>query len=283
MLAKRSATALSFTWLSRGLLYLVLLVGAAAMVIPFLWSITTSFKSSVEVFEQPAFWVPFPPNLSAYEKILERLNFPLYTLNTIKVAGLITLGQLITCSLAGYAFARLKFPGRDLLFVLFLATMMVPVAVTLIPNFVVMSRLKWVDTHLGLVVPYLGSAYGTFLMRQFFLSFPSELEEAARLDGCNPLTFYLYILLPNSKPILAALGLMTFQWAWNDFLWPLIMINSDSQRTLQLGISYLLNDNYIDWPLLMASSVLTNLPIVLLFFFTQKQFVQSLKLSGIKG
>ena len=161
--------------------------------------------------------------------------------------------------------------------------MMVPAAVTLIPNFIVMSRIGLVDNHLGLILPFVGSAYGTFLMRQFFLSFPDELEDAAKLDGCNPLDFYYHILLPNSRPILATLGLMTFQWAWNDFLWPLIMINSESQRTLQVGLSYLRNEHYIDWTLLMAASVLTNLPILALFFIAQKQFVQSIKLSGLKG
>jgi ABC-type glycerol-3-phosphate transport system permease component len=161
--------------------------------------------------------------------------------------------------------------------------LMVPAAVTMIPNFILMSRLKLVDTHLGLVLPFIGSAYGTFLMRQFFLNFPGDLEDAARLDGCNPLGFFYHILLPNSKPILATLGLMTFQWAWNDFQWPLIMIRSDSVRTLQVGLSYLQNEHYINWTLLMAASVLTNLPIIILFFITQKQFVESIKLTGMKG
>jgi len=270
-------------WIGKPFVYTVLILGALVMIIPFVWSVTTSLKSSTEVFSTPPFWIPFPLNFSAYGEMLERVKFGLYSFNTLKVAGLITIGQLITCSLAGYAFAKIKFPGRDIIFVLFLATMMVPAAVTMIPNFIIMSKLKWVDTHLGLILPYLGSAYGTFLMRQFFLSFPSELEDAAKLDGCTPISFYYRILLPNSKPILAALGLMTFQWAWNEFQWPLIMINSESKRTLQVGLSYLLNEHYINWTLLMASSVLTNLPILILFFLTQKQFVQSIKLSGLKG
>ena len=149
------------------------------------------------------------------------------------------------CSLAGYAFARIKFPGRDTLFVMYLVTMMVPATVTMIPNFIIMSRLGWVDTHLGLIIPALGSAFGTFLMRQFFLSFPADLEDAAKLDGCNPFSFYWRILLPNSKPIMATLGVMTFQWVWNDFQWPLIMINSESKRTLQVGLSYLLRNNFV--------------------------------------
>jgi multiple sugar transport system permease protein len=214
---------------------------------------------------------------------MERVNFGQYALNTLKVASLITIGQLITCSMAGYGFAKIKFPGRDKIFLLFLATMMVPAAVTLIPNFVVMRELKLVDTHAGLIIPFLGSAYGTFLLRQFYLNFPDELEEAAKLDGCNPFTYYLYILLPNSKAILSALGLLTFQTFWNEFQWSLIMINTESKRTLQVGLSYLLNENYINWPWLMAASVLTTLPILVLFFLTQKQFVQSVRFSGLKG
>ncbi|HRL11675.1 MAG TPA: carbohydrate ABC transporter permease [Aggregatilineales bacterium] len=263
--------------------YAVLIVGALMMVMPFVWSITTSLKPQAQLFINPPFWIPWPPDFSAYSELMERVNFGQYALNTLKVASLITIGQLITCSMAGYGFAKIKFPGRDKIFLLFLATMMVPAAVTLIPNFVVMRELKLVDTHAGLIIPFLGSAYGTFLLRQFYLNFPDELEEAAKLDGCNPFTYYLYILLPNSKAILSALGLLTFQTFWNEFQWSLIMINTESKRTLQVGLSYLLNENYINWPWLMAASVLTTLPILVLFFLTQKQFVQSVRFSGLKG
>jgi multiple sugar transport system permease protein len=263
--------------------YTVLIAGGLIMLLPFLWSIATSFKQPDQVFTLPPFYVPWPLDFSAYAQVLDRINFGLYALNTLKIASLVTLGQLVTSSLAGYAFAKIDFPGRNVIFLLFLATMMVPAAVTMIPNFIVMRNLQLVDTHAGLIVPFLGSAYGTFLMRQFYLGFPDELKEAAELDGCNPLTFYLWILLPNSKAILTTFGLLTFQWAWNEFLWALVMINSEYKRTLQVGLSYLLNENYINWPWLMAASVLTTLPILLLFFVAQKQFVQSLRLSGIKG
>jgi multiple sugar transport system permease protein len=263
--------------------YTVLIAGGLIMLLPFLWSIATSFKQPDQVFTLPPFYVPWPLDFSAYAQVLDRINFGLYALNTFKIASLVTLGQLVTSSLAGYAFAKIDFPGRNVIFLLFLATMMVPAAVTMIPNFIVMRNLQLVDTHAGLIVPFLGSAYGTFLMRQFYLGFPDELKEAAELDGCNPLTFYLWILLPNSKAILTTFGLLTFQWAWNEFLWALVMINSEYKRTLQVGLSYLLNENYINWPWLMAASVLTTLPILLLFFVAQKQFVQSLRLSGIKG
>ena len=270
---------LSFKWL----VYLVLALGAASMLIPFLWSVVTSLKMPNEVFSTPVYKIDWPLNFQAYTEMIQKLPFLTYSLNTVKVAGLITIGQLFNCSLAGYAFAKIKFPGREFLFMVFLVTMMVPSAVTMIPNFIIMSKLKLVDTHAGLILPFIGSAYGTFLMRQFFLSFPSELEDAAKLDGCNPLTFFWHILLPNSKPIMATLGLMTFQWAWNEFQWALIMIRTDGNRTLQVGLSALQNEHYINWTLLMAASVLTNLPIIILFILAQKQFVESIKMTGLKG
>lgn len=263
--------------------YGVLIFGAIIMLAPFVWSIVTSLKPQAQVFTTPPFSIPWPPDFGAYQEVFSRINFDRYALNTLKVSSLITIGQLVTCSMAGYAFAKLRFPGRDKIFLLFLSTMMVPAAVTMIPNFIIMRELRLIDTHAGLIIPFLGSAYGTFLLRQFYLNFPDAIEEAAKLDGCNPLMFYVYILLPNSKAILATLGLITFQWAWNDFQWALIMINSESKRTLQVGLSYLLNENYINWPWLMAASVLTTLPILVLFFLAQRQFVESMKFSGIKG
>lgn len=263
--------------------YLILGIGGLIMIAPFLWSVATSLKPASQVFANGAFAIPWPPDFSAYTDVLARVSFGRYALNTIKVAGAITIAQLITSSLAGYSFARIEFPGRNIIFLVFLATMMVPAAVTLIPNFITMRSLGLIDTHAALILPAVGSAYGVFLMRQFYLSFPGELEDAAKLDGCNPFTFYLYVLLPNSTAILAALGLLTFQWAWNDFQWPLVLINSEAKRTLQLGLSYLLNENYINWPWLMAASVMTTLPILVLFLLTQKQFVQSVRMSGIKG
>jgi multiple sugar transport system permease protein len=270
---------LSFKWL----LYLVLSLGAITMLIPFLWSVVTSLKAPNEVFSTPAFYISWPLNLSAYKEMIERLPFLTYAWNTVKVASIITIGQLITCSLAGYAFAKLKFPGRDFIFLLFLATMMVPSAVTMIPNFITMSKFKLIDSLSGLILPFIGSAYGTFLMRQFFLGFPSELEDAAKLDGCNPLMFFWHILLPNSKPIITTLGLMTFQWAWNEFQWALIMTRTDAHRTLQVGLSALQNEHYVNWTLLMSASVLTNLPIIILFIIAQKQFIESIKMTGLKG
>lgn len=260
-----------------------LVFGAITMIIPFIWSVITSLKSAENIFSHSAFWIQFPPDFSAYKQIWNRVPLLLYAGNTLKVALIVTIGQLATSSLAGFAFARLKFPGRDKLFFFYIATMMIPGMVLLIPNFVVMKNLGAINTHWALILSAVGSAFGTFLMRQFFLSFPSELEDAAKLDGCNPLMFYWHILLPNSKPIMTTLGLMAVQFIWNDFQWPLIVLNSPSKRTLQLGLSYLMSEYYTDWTLLMAASILTLIPIIVLFFAVQKYFVQSFKFTGLKG
>ena len=263
--------------------HLILLTGAIIMITPFVWSLLTSFKPAGAVFTHSAFWIPWPPDSSAYVEILDRLPFIKYALNTLKISVLVTLGQLVTCSLAGYAFAKIRFPGREKMFLAYIATLMIPGAVVMIPNFIVMRNLGWVDTHTALIIPAIGSAYGTFMMRQYFLSFPDELEDAAKLDGCSPPKFYWYILLPNAQPILATLGVMAFQGTWNDFQWPLIILNSESKRTLQIGLSFLTSEYHTDWTILMAGSILTILPIIVLFFFAQKYFVQSVKLTGLKG
>ncbi|GAP12857.1 ABC-type sugar transport system, permease component [Longilinea arvoryzae] len=261
----------------------ILTIGAITMILPFVWSLLTSLKSSENVFAHSAFWIQFPPDFSAYKQIWQKVPILTYTLNTLKVSLIVTVGQLLTSSLAGYAFAKLKFPGRDKLFVFYLATMMIPGTVLLIPNFVIMSKIGAVNTHWALILSAVGSVYSTFLMRQFFQSFPSELMDAAKLDGCNPFGFYWNILLPNSKPIFTTLGLMAFQGIWNDFQWPLIVLNDQKLRTLQVGLSYLNSEFYTDWNLLMAGSILTMLPILILFFCVQKYFVQSFKLTGLKG
>ena len=279
---KKNGTNLS-TRIFRLITLFILITSSITMLIPFIWSLTTSLKTPENVFSQSAFWIEFPPNFDAYIEIWEEIPLLKYAFNTLKVALIVTTGQLITSSLAGFAFAKLKFPGRDKIFLFYITSMMVPGVVLLIPNFIIMRTLGAIDSHWALILSAICSTYGTFMMRQFFLSFPSELEDAAKLDGCNPLQFYFHILLPNAKPILTTQGLMAFQFIWNDFQWPLIVLNSESKRTLQLGLSYLMSDMYTDWTLLMAASILTLLPIIILFFAVQKYFIESYKLSGLKG
>ncbi|NTV36324.1 MAG: carbohydrate ABC transporter permease [Anaerolineaceae bacterium] len=253
------------------------------MIVPFIWMVTSSLKDQTQLFAWPPQFIPNPFRWENYTEVLGKIKFGLYGWNTLKITTAVTIGRLITASLAGYAFARLRFPGKNFIFILTLITMMIPSQITMIPNFIIMRNLGLVDTHLGVILPQLADPFGIFLMRQFFLSFPSELEDAAKLDGCNPLMFYLTILLPNSKPILATLAVMTFQGVWNDFLWPLVMLTSEGNRTLAVGLSYLIGQYTTRWDILMAGSVLTVLPIIILFFVLQKYFVQSIKLTGIKG
>lgn len=268
---------------SKAILYLALTLGTLVMIVPFLWMLSTSLKSQAQLFAWPPAWFPNPVMWSNYITVLKKIDFATYGFNTLKITTAVTLGRLLFCSMAGYAFARMKFPGRDLLFILTLATMMISTQITLIPNFIIMRTLGLVDTQLGVILPQVADGFGIFLMRQFFLTFPFELEDAAKLDGCNPFMFYWRILIPNSKPIMATLAVMTFQAVWNDFLWPLVMLISPEKRTLAVALSYLVGQYTTRWDIQMAGSVLTVLPVIILFFLLQKYFVQSIKMTGLKG
>lgn len=267
----------------RTFVHIILAFGAITMIAPFIWMVSTSLKSLNEVFV-------FPPTLfgeslrwNNYLQISERFPFSIFFLNSMKIAVLVTAGQLFTCSLGGYSFARLKFPGRDIIFLLYLATLMIPYFVIVIPIFIMMRSFGWVDTHYALIVPGLFSAFGTFLMKQFFLTIPRELEDAAKIDGCTPFGIYRRIFLPLSKPALAALGIFTFMWSWNDFLAPLIFLNTITKRTIPLGLAVMQGLYSTDWPSLMAASVLSVMPIIIVFLCAQEFFVKGITLSGLKA
>ena len=250
--------------------------------VPFLWMILTSLKDMSEIFVYPPKFFPSEFFIENYVKAFEAAPFGRYYFNSIFVATLVTLGQLITCSMAAFAFARLRFKGRNMLFYLFLATMMIPYNVTMIPSFLVLHWLGWIDTYNALIVPGLASAFGTFLLRQFFMTIPRELEEAAYIDGASRFQVLRKILIPLSKPALATLGIFTFMGTFNDFIWALIVVNSDEMRTVQLGLA-IFRDRYLtQWDLLMAGSVTATLPILIVFFFAQKYFIKGITLSGIK-
>lgn len=250
--------------------------------VPFIWMILTSVKDMGEIYVYPPKWFPSVVHFDNYAKVFEAAPFGRYYLNSIIVALLVTLGQLITCSMAAYAFARLKFWGRNVLFFIFLGTMMIPYNVTMIPSFMVLYWLGWVDSYQALIVPGLASAFGVFLLRQFFITIPKELEEAAVIDGAGKFTILRKIIVPLSKPALATLAIFTFMGVFNDFIWALIVINSESMRTVQLGLA-IFRDRYLtQWDLLMAGSVTAVLPILIVFFFAQKYFIKGITLSGLK-
>jgi multiple sugar transport system permease protein len=267
-----------------GAAYTALTVLGLLWVAPFLWMVFTSLKSPVEAYRVPPTIVPQVWAWGNYAQALSLLPFGRFYLNSAVVAGLITVGQLVTCSLGAYAFARLRFPFRGPLFVAYLATMMIPFEVTMIPVFVMMRTLGWIDTYPALIVPHLFSAYGTFLLRQFFLTLPRELEDAARIDGCGHFQTYWRIALPLSGPALATLGTFVFMWAWNQLMWPLIVTNSLEMRTIPFGLAMFLGENRtIEWNLLMAAATAALLPMIAVFLFFQRYFVEGITLTGIKG
>lgn len=269
--------------ISRSLLkHIVIYALAFITLAPFIWMILTSLKDMSEIFVYPPQWLPSEFRFDNYRKAFEAAPFGRYYFNSIFVAVTVTVGQLITCSMAAFAFARLQFKGRNLLFYLFLGTMMIPYNVTMIPSFLVLYWLGWIDTYYALIVPGLASAFGTFLLRQFFITIPKELEEAAYIDGATKLQVLRKIIVPLAKPALATLAVFTFMGVFNDFIWALIVLNSEDMQTVQLGLA-IFRDRYLtQWDLLMAGSVTAVLPILIVFFFAQKYFIQGITLSGLK-
>ncbi len=264
------------------LLHISIYALALIVVAPFIWMILTSFKDMSEIYVYPPKWLPEKFNFDNYVKAFTAAPFGRYYFNSLFVAFTVTFGQLITCSMAAFAFARLRFKGRDILFYVFLGTMMIPYNVTMIPSFMVLYWLGWIDSYYALIVPGLASAFGTFLLRQFFITIPRELEEAAYIDGASRFQVLRRIIVPLAKPALATLAIFTFMGVFNDFIWALIVINSEQMQTVQLGLA-IFRDRYLtEWDLLMAGSVTAVLPILIVFFFAQKYFIKGITLSGLK-
>ncbi len=278
--SKRRKKKRDITW--KALWIFILSLGAITMLVPFLWMLSTSLKEAGAVFTFPPQWIPSPIVWRNYIDAWRAVPFGRFYLNSIFIALCQTVGVLLTSSLAAFAFARLKFPGRDKLFFLYLATMMLPGAVTMIPTFILMRLFGWIDTYKALIIPGLFTAFGTFLLRQFFMSISSNLEDAARIDGCNKLGIYRHVVIPLSKPALATLGTVTFIGSWNNFMWPLIVTNSMEMRTLPIGVASFQGLHATDWTLLMAASIIVMLPTLIVFIFNQRFFVEGIKLTGTK-
>lgn len=262
--------------------HLVIYTLAFGTVMPFIWMLLTSTKSIGEILSYPPTFLPSGLHLENYTKSFEAAPFGRYYFNSIFVAVTVTLGQLITCSMAAYAFARMRFWGRNVLFYIFLGTMMIPYQVTMIPSFLVLKWLGWIDTYYALIVPGLASAFGTFLLRQFFMNIPKDLEEAAFLDGASHLRVLWSVILPLARPALATLAIFTFMGVFNDFLWALIVVNSESMNTVQLGLSIFRDRYQTQWDLLMAGSVTATLPVLIVFFLGQNYFIKGIALTGLK-
>jgi multiple sugar transport system permease protein len=265
------------------LLHLLLIAGSAAMLLPFVWMLSTSLKTPPQIFSYPPVWIPDPIAWQNYRETVSVMPFGRFYLNSLIVASSITILQLLTSSLAAFAFARLRFRGRNLLFLLYLATLMIPFQVTMLPNFILMSYLRWFDTYQALILPPAFSAFSTFLLRQYFLGLPLDLDEAARIDGASSFRIWWQIVLPLSGPALAALTIFVFLNNWNDFLWPLVITDSLEMRTLPVGLSLLQGQYSVRWNLLMAGSVIAMLPVLLVYIIGQKWFIRGFTMSGLGG
>ncbi|MDZ7260524.1 MAG: carbohydrate ABC transporter permease [candidate division KSB1 bacterium] len=272
-------------FIGNSITYVLLIAGSIIMALPFLWMVMSSFKALGEIWTFPPVFLPKKFLWSNYVEAWKALPFNRFFFNTVFVTVCVTVGQLFTCSLGGFAFARLRFPGRDQLFLGYLATMMIPFPVIMIPLFITMRHLGWVDSLKALIVPGLFSAWGTFLMRQFMVGIPKDLEDAAKIEGCSFWRLYWQIILPLCKPVLATLGIFTFMGTWNDFLWPLIMINTIPKKTLPLGLAMFQARVAAEtpWQLIMAAACFTILPILILFVIGQKYYVRGIVTTGMKG
>lgn len=271
------------TRLGSVLTHLALSCGAAIMIIPFCWQLLTAFKNQNEAISVPPKILPTEWLWENFTEIFSGLPFTEQMVNSFLQAGIRTVGQLVFCSLGAYAFARLKFPGRNILFGLFLSVLMVPTQLLILPQYKIMSSLGLLNTLPALFLPGLFSAFGTFLLRQFFMTIPDSIEEAAILDGASRPRIFFSVMLPLVKPALAALAVITFMTAWNDLLWPLVVTTDPTTMPISAGLAGLQGQYQTNYPVLMAGSLMASIPMLVLYIILQRQFVQGIALSGVKG
>ena len=269
--------------IGKSLTYALLIALTALMLLPFLWMLSSSLKLDKDVFRYPVEWVPAAPQWSNYETIWTRIPFLTFFANTTKLTVIITFLQLATSSFAAYAFAKLEFKGRDFLFLAYIASIAIPWQAYMVPQYIMMRQLDLVDTHWSLILLQAFSAFGVFLMRQFFISVPNEILDAARIDGMSEYGIYFRIMLPLSKPALATLTIFTSVFVWNDFMGPLIYLNSQHLKTIQLGLRMFIQQYSADYGLIMAAALVSLIPIIVLFIAFQRFFIEGIASTGIKG
>lgn len=270
---------------SRVLIYTMLFLGAAILMLPLAWLLSSSLKQSGRIFQVPPQWIPNPIVWGNYAEVWRLIPFGLYVRNTAFITASCIVGAVASSSIVAFGFARIRFPGRDLLFLILLATIMIPSQVTLIPTYVMFRVVGWLDSYYPLIVPafFGGGAFNVFLLRQFFMNLPLELDDAARIDGCGTFGIFRRILLPQSRPALGVIAIFLFMGHWNDFFGPLIYLNSSSKYTLALGLNMFRGTQYTAWHLLMAASTMTAIPCIVLYFVAQRYFIQGIVFTGIKG
>jgi multiple sugar transport system permease protein len=270
--------------LKRAVALLLAVSGAILFLLPLFWMISSSLKPNYQVLEFPPRWLPNPVHWANYPEALTYVPFGRYALNTLVIALLTIAGHVFSCTLVAYGFARLNAPGKEPLFVVLLATMMLPYPVTMIPIYIGFKTLGWVNSILPLVVPaFFGSPFYIFLLRQFFLTIPRDFEDAARMDGANTLQIIWHVLLPVVRPAIATVAVFSFQAAWTDFLPPLIYLHDQTKYTISLGLSFFRSSYDVRWNYLMAASLVTMVPVVVVFFVAQRSFIEGITLTGIKG
>ncbi len=269
---------------ARALIVVILSLLAVTFLFPFYWMIVTSIKAPNEILTWPPTFWPLQPSLESYVEVMDAIPIGQMYFNSIFIAVITTAGQILFSSTSAFAFAKLRFKGRNVLFTAYLATMMVPVMVTLIPRYVIMADLKLVNTHASVILPILfGTPFAVFLMRQFFLTLPTQLMEAAVIDGAGYPRIFFQIFFPLTKPVVSTLGIFCFMGSWNDFLWPLITLQSTPLKTLPIGLASFQGLYGVEYNLLMAGGVLSVIPVLIVFLMAQKQFVEGIALTGLKG
>ena len=272
-------------FLQRAMAYILLTVGGAVMMVPFFWLVTSALKAPSKIYILPPQWIPDPVRWDNFHRAVQEIPYGLYTYNTLVITVCAVVGSVVSSSMAGYAFARLRWPGRNVFFMIILSTLMLPGVVTMIPTYVLYNRLRWLDTFLPLIVPYWfgGGAFNIFLMRQFMLTIPLDLDDAARVDGATAFRIYVQLLLPLCRPALAILAIFGFMYHWNDFMGPLVYLFSPEKRTLSLGLQQFRDMFRVQTELIMAGSTIMVMPVIALFLVAQRYFIQGIALTGMKG
>lgn len=270
-------------YLPQILIYAMLIIAALWAIIPIVWMILSSFKTMDTIFQVPLRWIPKPFHWASYPEAWGQRNFSRYFLNSAIIAVSITVGNLLICSMAGYGLAKYRFRGRGFLFLAVLSTLMLPLEVTMVPLFLVVKVFHWQNTFVGIIVPFLADPFGVFLMRQYILDLPDELIEAARIDGMHEVGIFSKIVMPLVKPALTALAIFIFRDAWSLYIWPLIIITTESIRPLTIGIALFMSNYGTDWNQLLAIATIAMLPMVIIFLLLQRYFVRGIVLSGMKG
>ncbi|MEO8399893.1 MAG: carbohydrate ABC transporter permease [Ignavibacteriaceae bacterium] len=270
--------------LKKIMIFILLTIFAIFFIVPFLWIVSTSLKGDAQIFSIPPVWIPEVFHWENYVEVFKRMPFLTYLKNSVFISAATIIGTVLSSSLVAYAFGCLNWPGRNSLFIFVLATMMLPMQVTMIPVFVLFKEFGWLNTFKPLTIPafFGGGAFNIFLLRQFFLTIPKDLLDSARIDGCNEFRIYWSIVLPLAKPALATVAILTFMFTWNDFIGPLIYLSDKMKGTLALGLGMFVGQHVTEWALLMAASVLMMLPMIFIFFFFQKYFIQAFTMSGLK-